>query len=145
MDEKKSKLRKLIPLYLLILILTILFVSSTHLFPQPSFMPLRFPHYLEMMKPLLGISWPLTFEIYHWTLVVLVTILLTNMLGILFKPWRSIAKISSFIGLAITSLMVSFFFFVFVNVNLPNAIIYGLYSGVLLIVDFLTFKTLVRN
>ncbi len=107
-------------------------------------MPFRFPHYLEMMKPFLGISWPMTFEIYHLILVILAIIGSINILGIVFYPkWRIFAQISSFFGIFLLILMVLFFFIQFASVNFSTAIIYGFYSVVLLIVDWLTFKALI--
>lgn len=145
MDEKKFKFRKLLLSYLIIFVVTIALVAPAHLFPIPYFMPLRFPHYLEMMRSFLGISWPITFEIYHWTLLIIGAIGVINVLGLFFSNMKSAAKISSFIGLFLFSLMVLFFFLVFINVNPPTAIIYGLYSVALLIIDWLTFKALTNK
>lgn len=144
MNKKKIKLRKLIPLYIFIVILTTVLVAPTHIFPQPYFMPLRFPHYLEMMMPFLGISWPITFEIYHYALYTLIIITSLNAVGIIFYPkFKQIALASSIIGLFLIPLVVLFFFFVFIKVNPLTAIIFGLYSVILLIVDFLTFKAFI--
>ncbi len=144
MDKQKIKLRKLMPLYIFIISLTIILVGPPHLFPPPSFMPFRFPHYLEMMRPFLGVSWPATFEIYHYVIYSFIIIVSLNVLGIIFYPKvRKIAIMSSLVGLFLTSSMVLFFFFVFLSVNPPTAMIYGIYSVVLLIVDILTFKALI--
>lgn len=145
MDEKKFKFRKLLLSYLFIFVVTIALVAPAHLFPIPHFMPLRFPHYLEMMPPFLGFAWPVTFEIYHWTLLIIGVIGMINVLGLVFPNMKSIAKISSLIGLFLFSLMILFFFFIFINVNALTAVIYGFYSVVLLIVDWLTFKALTRQ
>jgi len=139
-------LKKLIPLYVFVVILTAILIAPTHIFPQPYLMPFRFPHYLEMMGPFLGTSWPMTFEIYHYALYTLVIIGSLNVLGILFYPrLKQIALASSLIGLFLISLMVLFFFFIFMNVNAPTAIIYGLYSVVLLVLDILTFKAFIAG
>ena len=141
MGEKKIKLRRIIPLYVLIIFLTIILVGPPHLFPQPYFMPLRFPHYLEMMPTFLEVDWPMTFEIYHYVIYSLIIIGSLNALGIIFYPkLRKITIVSSLIGLFLTSSMVLFLFFQFIKVNAPTATIYGLYSVALLIVDLLTFK-----
>lgn len=145
MDKKKDKLRNLLHLYLFILILTLILVFPAHLLSQPYFMPFRFPHYLEKMQPFLGISWPLTFEIYHLVLLTIGAIGVINVLGLFFGNVKSIAKFSSLIGLFLFSLMVLFFFFIFIGVNAPTAVIYGLYSAVLLIVDLLTLKALIKK
>lgn len=143
---KQKRLEQLKIFYLFIFVLGAVIILPTHIFPQPYLMPLRFPHYLEMMKPFLGISWPMSFEIYHYTLYALATIASFNVLGILFYPrLRKTAITSSLIGIFLLSLFILFFFFKFINVNAPTAIIYGLYSVILLIVDALTFKFLTKK
>lgn len=146
MKQKLILLKRLKLLYLFIFLVTIILIVPTHLFPAPSLMPLRFPHYLEMMGPFLGVSWPISFEIYHYALFVLVTIASLNVLGILFYPKLSkVALFSSLIGIFLISLIILFFLLVFTKTNLPTSIIYGLYFVVLLIVDILTFKVLIRQ
>ncbi len=133
-------------LYLFILALTIALVAPAHFFPPSTFMYARFPHYLEMMPAFLGVSWPMTFGIYHYILYALIAIGSFNILGIIFYPkFKKIALASSLIGLFLMPLMVLFFFFVFINVNASTAIIYGLYSVILLIADWLTFKAFIRR
>ena len=143
MKQKFSELKALKLYYLFILILTIILVLPTHIFPIPSFMPLRFPHYLEMMKPFLGISWPATFEIYHYVLYALTIIGSLNVLGIIFYPkLRYAVLFSSLIGIFLIIPIILFLFFIFINVNASTAVIYGLYFIVLLIVDLLTFNAI---
>ena len=140
---KNKKLERLKPFYLLVFSLGALIIAPTHISPQPYFMYARFPHYLETMPAFLGISWPVTFEIYHYVLYALIIIVSFNALGIIFySKFKRAAIISSAIGLFLISLMTLFFFFIFIRVNFPNAIIYGSYSVVLLIVDWFTFKAL---
>lgn len=146
MDEKKIKLKKLLYSYVFIVGLTIVLVAPPHFFPQPYFIPLRFPHYLEMMPTFLGISWPMSFEIYHYVIYALVIMGSLNALGIILYPrLRRITLFSSFIGLFLISSMILFFFFQFINVNRSTALIFGFYSVILLIVDWLTFKTLIKR
>ena len=141
---KNKKLERLKIFYLLVFILGALIITPTHIFPQPYFMYARFPHYLEMMPPFLGVIWPMTFEIYHYVLYALIIIASFNVLGIIFySKFKRAAIVSSLIGLLLITTMVLFFFFIFIRVNFPNAIIYGSYSVVLLIVDWLTFKALI--
>lgn len=141
--KKNKKLEQLKFYYLLVFILGAIVIIPTHLFPPPTFMYARFPHYLEMMSPLLGFSWPETFKIYHYVIYALAITGILNVLGIIFySKLRKIAILSSGIGIILISLMILFLFLKFTNVNAPTAIVYGLYSVVLLIVDFLTFKTL---
>lgn len=141
-----SQLQLLKLYYLFILILTAILVVPTHIFSPPLFMPFRFPHYLEMMKPFLDISWPLSFEIYHLILLILAIIGAVNVLGIVFYPkWKVLARISSFAGLFLTLSMFLFFLFPFMRTNPPTAIIYGIYSLLLFIVNLLTFITLTKK
>lgn len=143
---KSKKLESLKILYLSIFVLTAVFVALTHLLPQPLFMPFRFPHYLEMMRPFLGISWPMSFEIYHYVLYTLAIIGSLNALGILFYPkFKQMALISSLTGLFLIPLMVLFLFLQFIKVNPLTAVIYGFYCVALLIVDWLTFKALTKE
>lgn len=136
-------MKQLKVLYLFIFILGAVIIVPTHIFPPPAFMYARFPHYLEMMKPFLGFSWPATFEIYHYVLYVLAIIGSLNVLGIISYPkFKKIAIASSLTGIFLFSLIVLFFFVKFISVNLPTAIIYGLYSIILLTADILTFKAL---
>lgn len=132
--------------YLLIFVLGAILVAPTHIFSPPTFMYARFPHYLEMMGPFLGVSWPMTFEIYHFVLYALAIIVSLNALGIIFYPrLKNIAIASSAIGILLISLIVLFFFFVFLSVNTTTATVYGLYFILLLIVNLLTFKALTKE
>ena len=141
-----EKLKQLKLLYLVIFALGTLIIVPTHIFPQPYFMYARFPHYLEMMGPVLGVSWPMSFEIYHYVLYILAVIISLNALGILFYPkFKNIAIFSSMIGIFLISLTILFFFFIFTSVNFSTAVVYGLYSVILLIVDILTFKVLIKG
>jgi hypothetical protein len=146
MDQKNNKVNKLKYGYLFAFCLTALIIAPTHIFPQPLFMYARFPHYLEMMQPILNISWPATFNLYHYTLYALSIILSINTLSVLFYPrLRQIAIISSSIGAVLLLLIVLFFIFVFTRVNLSVSIVYGLYSMILLVVDLLTLKILLGS
>lgn len=147
MKNKKTKeLYYLKILYLTAFITIGILFALTHIFPQPFFMPFRFPHYLEMMPTFLGVSWPMSFEIYHYILYALVLIGSLNVLGIIFYPkFRKTAIFSSFVGIFLIFPMILFFFFVFLSVNASTAVIYGLYCVVLLIVDVLTFKALLSE
>lgn len=145
-QEQFKHFKQLKILYLFVFVLGAILILPTHIFPQPYFMYARFPHYLEMMKPFLGVGWPATFEIYHYILYALAIIGSINAIGIIFySKLKKIAFISSFLGLTLISLIILFLFFVFVNVNFSTAIIYGLYFAVLLIVDFLTLKLLITT
>jgi hypothetical protein len=144
--NKKNKVPERIKvLYVLMFTLGAIIIAPTHIFPQPYFMYARFPHYLELMKPFLGISWPASFEIYHYMLYVLAITTSLNALGVLAYPrFKNITILSSLFGLCLFSLMILFFFFKFIDVHASTAIIFGLYSVILLIVDLLTFKALTK-
>lgn len=86
----------------------------------------------------------MSFEIYHYVLYVLAIIGSLNALGAIFHPKLNKAVIaSSFTGVIVIPLMILFFFFQFIKVNVPAAIVFGLYSVILLIVDILTLKTFI--
>lgn len=140
----QNSFRRLKLLYLIVFVVGAIIIAPTHIFPIPTFMYARFPHYLEMMKPYFGVSWPTTFEIYHYVLYALGIIVSLNVLGIIFTKFNKIALFSSLIGIFLISSMVLFFFFVFAHVNFQTSLIYGPYLVILLIIDFLTFKAL-RN
>ena len=143
--EKQNVFRRAKIFYVFVFVLGAFIILPAHIFPPPTFMYARFPHYLEMMKPFLGISWPLSFEIYHYGLYALAVIGSLNVLGIFFPKFAKLAFFSSLIGLFLISLMILFFFFIFISVNAPTAVIYGLYLVLLLIVDLLTFNAIRRK
>lgn len=146
MKQKDNELEQLKSLYLFILILGALIIAPTHIFPQPTFMYARFPHYLEMMGPFLGFSWPATFEIYHYVLYILAIIGILNVLGIISYPkFKKITIASSLTGIIFIFLVILFLFFKFISVNALTAIIYGFYSIILLITNILTFKSLSKK
>ncbi len=145
MKQKLVQLKLLKLYYLFILILTIILVVPPHLFSPPLFMPLRFPHYLESMTPIVGISWPFSFEIYHWILVALTITVSINVLGVTFSKARSIAKVSSFLGLFLIIAILLFLLFYFMKVSASTAIIYCIYFIFLLIADLLTFFVLTKK
>ncbi len=146
MRQENKRMKHLKLFYLFTFILGGLIVAPTHIFEPPTFMYARFPHYLEKMPLLFGVSWPMTFKIYHYVLYALAVIASLNVLGIIFYPrFKQIALTSSLIGLFLMPLMVLFFFFKFTDVNASTAIVYGFYSVVLLIVNLLTFKALITE
>jgi len=143
---KRNIFERLEVLYLLIFILGAIIIVPTHLFPPPTFMYARFPHYLELMGPFLGIIWPTTFKIYHITLYILAIVLSFNVLGIVLHPrLKKNAAFFSLIGIFLLSLITLFLFFKFVSVNFLTGIIYGLYAVILLIANVLTYKVLLSS
>jgi len=146
MKQKDKMIERIKIIYLCVLALGALIIAPTHLFPQPYFMYARFPHYLEMMGPFLGITWPESFELYHCILYVLGIIISLNGVGILFFPkFKKLTIFSSIIGAVLFSLMILFFFFKFITVNLSTAIVLGFYSIILLTMEVLILKVVTRQ
>ncbi|MEK7517398.1 MAG: hypothetical protein AAB583_02520, partial [Patescibacteria group bacterium] len=88
----------------------------------------------------------LSFEIYHYILVLLSLIAAINVLGIVFYPkCILLAKISSLVGILLALGIFLFFLFPFMKTNPPTAITYGVYSLLLLIASLLTFINLIRH
>ena len=146
MKRKHKIFERLQILYLLVFFLGALIIAPTHIFPPPSFMYARFPHYLELMGPFFGLSWPDTFDVYHYVLYILGITLSLNALGVVFYPkLKNIATFSSAVGFFLFSLLIIFFFFKFITVNASTSIVFGLYSLALLITSFLTFKVLSKK
>jgi prepilin signal peptidase PulO-like enzyme (type II secretory pathway) len=141
MKQKNKIIERLKVIYLLILALGAAIIAPTHVFPQPYFMYARFPHYLEMMGPFLGITWPESFELYHRVLYLMGIIISLNGIGILsFPKLKKVMVFSSLAGMLIFLLMILFFFFKFITVNVPDAIVLGIYSIILLTMEVLIFK-----
>jgi len=141
MNKKNRIIERLKIIYLLALALGAAIIAPTHIFPQPYFMYARFPHYLEKMGPFLGITWPESFELYHRILYLLGITISLNGIGILsFPKLRKVTIFSSLAGMLIFFLMILFFFFKFINVNISDAVVLGIYSIILLTMEALIFK-----
>jgi hypothetical protein len=145
MKQKYKKLEQLKLFYVLVFALGALIIAPTHIFSEPYFMYARFPHYLEQMEPFFGLSWPTTFEIYHYVLYVLGIIISFNALGVLIYPrLRRIVAITSLIGVFLFLLIALFFFFKFIVVKFSTAIIFGIYSTIFLLVSLLTHEKVIK-
>lgn len=139
--EKNKLPEQLKFFYVLLLSLGTFIIAPTHIFPPPAFMYARFPTYLKTMGPFFGLHWPVTFEIYHYVLYILGIVIALNGIGILILPrFRKITNIVSIIGVILFSLIIIFFFFIFTKVNTLTAVIFGLYSAILLLMEILIFK-----
>jgi uncharacterized membrane protein YkgB len=93
------------------------------------------------MGPFLGITWPESFELYHRILYLLGIIISLNGIGILaFPRLKKVTVFSSLAGMLVFLFMILFFFFKFINVNVPDAVVLGIYSIILLITEVLIFK-----
>ena len=146
MNKKNKIIERLKVIYLLVLVLGAAIIAPTHIFPQPYFMYARFPHYLEKMGPFLGITWPESFELYHRILYLLGITIGLNGIGILaFPKLKKVTVFSSLAGMLIFLLMILFFFFKFINVNVPDAVVLGLYSIILLVMEMLIFKVITEQ
>lgn len=130
-------------LYLFIFVLTVVLVAPPHVLTAPHFMYLRFPTYLEQMPPFLGFPWPLTFKIYHLVAVVLAIIGAINILGIMPYPkFNKLARLSSLAGFILSLLIVLFFLFIFMKVNIQISLIYTFYFLMFSAVNLSTFIAL---
>ena len=147
MNKKKSEqLKKLKLFYLFVIFLTAIFILQTHLSAPPLFMPFRFPHYLKTMSPFFGVSWPLSFEIYHILLLTLSAIVSINSLAIIFYPrWKTPGRISSFTGLFLTFAIFIYFLFPFMKINAQTSVIYGFLSILVFSANLLTFRALAEG
>ncbi len=118
------------------------------IFHSPKFSVLKIPTYLKEVGPLIGISWPLSFDIYHGFLLVLAIIGSVNLYGInhIYKnQWRITAKFSSFIGLFVTWFMFVFFLYPLIlkytltSESSKTALAYCVLGFIFLITNALTF------
>jgi hypothetical protein len=146
MNKNNKALEHLKIFYVAVFALSALLIAPTHIFPKPYFMYARFPTYLMTMKPFFGINWPQTFELYHIVLYILCLVGALNAFGVLIYPkLKKLTAFSATIGIILTSLMILFFFLKFIGVNILNAVILGIYSIILLILNISTLKAAIRK
>jgi len=119
-----------------------------HLIPAPALAVFRIPTNLREVGPSLGLSWPMSLHVYQIFLLLFLTILLLNGIGLrrLHIPkWRSICLGSSFLGLLLTWSIFLFFMLPFILKsnfdlrNLQTSLIYAFLALAFFIVDLLTF------
>lgn len=119
-----------------------------HTVPAPALALFRVPTNLREVGPSLGLSWPTSLEVYHIFLILFFAVIILNGIGLNrlnIPKWRSVCKISSFLGLFLTwSVLLFFMLPLLVNsninaVHLKTSFIYSLFAFVFLNVNLLTF------
>lgn len=141
-------------IYLGIFIFAIMLIAVMHTVPPPALAVFRIPTNLRESGEIIGLSWPTSLEIYHIFLLLFFILIILNGIGLHrlhIKKWRSICRISSFLGIFLIWSVFLFFIFPFIlngsfNVkNLQASLIYSLFAFVFLIVDIFTFAITYRR
>jgi hypothetical protein len=135
-------------LYGFIFIFAIGLIVAMHVVPPPALALFRVPTNLREVGPSLGLSWPTSLEVYHIFLILFFTVIILNGIGLhhlSIPKWRSVCKISSFLGLFLMWSVIMFFLYpllVTANINtvhLKTSLIYSIFAFVFFIVSLLTF------
>jgi len=125
-----------------------------HTIPAPAFAVFRIPTQLREVGPVLGLTWPTSLEVYHAFLLLFFSVIILNGIGLYrlhINRWRSVCRISSFLGMFLIWSVFLFFIFSltlngsFNTRNLQTFLIYSLFAFVFLIVDLLTFAITYRH
>lgn len=141
-------------LYVFIFICAISIITATHTIPQPALAVFRMPGYLRGIGPSLGLSYPLSLHIYHVFLLLFFTVILLNGIGLrrLHVPkWRSICRVSSFLGLLLMWSVFLFFMLPLIlnnnfdPINLRTSFIYSLLAFGVFIVNLSTFVAVYKE
>jgi len=134
--------------YIIIFVLSITMIGVMHTIPAPAFAVFRIPTNLRESGQIIGITWPTSLEVYHVFLLLFFAVIILNGIGLYrlqIQKWRSVCRISSFLGIFLIWLVFLFFIFPFIlngnfnAKNLQTSLIYSLFAFVFLIVDILTF------
>lgn len=146
--KNKVIIKTLLASYVLTFILAIGLIAAMHTVPPPALAVFRIPTDLREVGPHLGLSWPTSLKIYQIFLLLFFTVVLLNGLG-LYKinnlKWRSICKITSFLGLLLMWSVFLFFMLPLIldsnfdPINLKTSFIYSLLAFAFFIVNLLTF------
>jgi len=135
-------------LYVFIFIFAIGLIYAMHTVPAPALALLRVPTNLREVGPSLGLTWPTSLEIYHIFLILFFTVIILNGIGLhrlKISKWRSICKISSFLGLFLMWSVIMFFMFPLLvtadlgAIHLKTSLIYTFFAFVFFIINLLTF------
>ena len=119
-----------------------------HTVPAPALAVLRIPTNLREIGPSLGLTWPMSLEVYHVFLLLFFIVVILNGIGLYrlhIPKWQTICKLSSFLGLLLIWSIFIFFMLPlilesnFETKNLQTSLIYALLSFAFFIVDILTF------
>lgn len=145
---KLNIVRVLQGIYLTIFVLTITLITAMHLIPAPALAMFRIPTELREVGQTLGLVWPTSLEVYHVFLLLFFTVVVLNGIGLYrlhVAKWRSVCKVSSFLGLPLIWSIFMFFMLPLIlqsnleTKNLQTSLIYSLFAFALFIVDLLTF------
>jgi len=135
-------------LYVFIFIFAIGLIYVMHSVPAPALALLRVPTNLREVGPSLGLTWPTSLEVYHVFLMLFFTVIILNGIGLhrlKIAKWRSICKISSFLGLFLMWSVLMFFMFPLLvtadlnAIHLKTSLIYTFFAFVFFIINLLTF------
>ena len=134
--------------YLIIFIFSIALIVAMHIIPAPALAVFRIPTQLREVVPTLGFTWPTSLEMYHLFLILFFAVIILNGIGLYrlhIKIWRSVCRISSFLGLFLMWSVLLFFIFPLISngdfeaKHIQTSLIYSIFAFVFLIVDLLTF------
>lgn len=146
--EKGMFVKILLAIYIFIFIFTVGLIVATHTMPSPALAVFRMPGYLKGVGPSLGLSWPLSLHIYHVFLLLFFSVILLNGISLrrLHVPkWRSICRVSSFLGLFLMWSVFLFFMLPLISnsnfdaINLKTSLIYSLLAFACFNINLLTF------
>jgi len=136
--------------YIIIFVLSITMIGVMHTIPAPAFAVFRIPTQLREVGPVLGLTWSTTLEVYHAFLLLFFAVIILNGIGLYrlhIDRWRSVCRISSFLGIFLIWSVFLFFIFPltlngsFNTKNLQTFLVYSLLAFVFLVTDILTFAT----
>ena len=135
-------------LYVFIFIFAIGLIITLHVVPAPALALFRVPTNLREVGPFLGLSWPTSLEVYHVFLILFFTVIILNGIGLhrlKIPKWRSICKISSFLGLFLMWSVIMFFTFpLLINadlsaIHLKTSLIYTFFAFTFFVINLFTY------
>lgn len=135
-------------IYVFIFIFAIGLIYVMHTVPPPALAFLRVPTNLREVGPYLGLTWPTSLEVYHIFLILFFTVIILNGIGLnrlKIAKWRSICKISSFLGLFLMWSVIMFFIFPLLvtadlsTMHLKTSLIYTFFAFFFFIINLFTY------
>lgn len=146
--EKRVFVKGLLAIYIIIFISSIGLIVAMHATPSPALAVFRIPQNLREIGPQLGMTWPTSLRVYQFFLALFFTTILLNTISlskITSPKWRSICRISSFLGILLMWSVTLFYIFPltldgnFQATNIKTSIVYSIITFTLFIVNLLTF------
>lgn len=134
--------------YVFIFIFAIGLIYAMHTVPAPALALFRVPTNLREVGPFIGLTWPTSLEVYHIFLILFFTVIILNGIGLnrlKIAKWRSICKISSFLGLFLMWSVLMFFMFPLLvtadlsAIHLKTSLIYTFFAFLFFIINLLTY------